>query len=421
MAREAPLWPGLADGISEDERAAIQYLRAFVREKPLVAEGLSKFPWMMDGLTPGESRAMESIAEIYEKDPRVVEHLSKLPWFSGGVSEDHAYAIEFVNYLMDIDPGLAYSALDVAGGVEEKIAIELYVSLIRLFFTNRNYLEQIVGKEWFRDGLTDEEVALRSVLRWLHLNGKLLQNLIDDAHIVSESFTLPLAGKTNVFFISRLPFEEEESVMLRAAREGIEAIEQVIGEAWPQPNVVILIDPDFSTASNSYSYVNLIGFGMGILYHELGHYYFTGGLNWLIEGGAEFFESYALDRTREIDLDQSLRWLDEGIESCRELGVANIQDWLDIVNRGGARESPGFVCDYPIGEAFLWGMYDLLGQDATAAAIRQLYRTRAVGNGQHLTASDIYDAFLSNTPPGKEDAVREVYSKFHGGPVPPDR
>ena len=328
-----------------------------------------------------------------------------------------------MNYLMDIDPGLAYTALDVAGGVEEKRAIELYVSLIRLFFTNRNYLEQIVGKEWFRDGLTDEEVALLSVLRWLHLNGKLLQNLIDDAHIISESFTLPLAGKTNVFFISRLPFEEEESVMLRAAREGIEAIEQVIGEAWPQPNVVILIDPDFSTASNSYSYVNLIGFGMGILYHELGHYYFTGGLNWLIEGGAEFFESYALDRTGEISLDQSIRWVEEGIDYCTERGVANIQDWIDNGGSPGWRESTTFRCHYTLGEAFLWGMYDVLGPEGALAAVRQLYRAGVINyeGRKGLTEYEFYDAFLSNTPPGKEDAFREIYSKFHGGPVPPDR
>ena len=72
-------------------------------------------------------------------------------------------------------------------------------------------------------------------------------------------------------------------------------------------------------------------------------------------------------------------------------------------------------CDYTLGEAFMWGMYDGIGRDAALETMRDIFN---LPFPRSLSAEKVYRSFLANVPAGKEDEYREIYSRLHGGPIP---
>ena len=141
----------------------------------------------------------------------------------------------------------------------------------------------------------------------------------------------------------------------------------------------------------------------GILYYEIGHHYHLHGPAWLSEGVAQFLEAYTLAQTGGEELEQRLAYLASSGGCDRE----NIQQHID--DRGGE------LCNYDLGEKSLLAMYAALGQEAVSAALRDLY-TQSLFS-VYLDEETIYQAFLSNTPPGSEEAFKIAYRLYHGGPI----
>ena len=61
-------------------------------------------------------------------------------------------------------------------------------------------------------------------------------------------------------------------------------------------------------------------------------------------------------------------------------------------------------------------MYRSLGPDIVSSSLKELYRTGQ--EGRRATEDEIYETFLSNTPPAKQDEFRELYTCLHGRPIP---
>ena len=145
------------------------------------------------------------------------------------------------------------------------------------------------------------------------------------------------------------------------------------------------------------------GFGppVNTIYHELGHYYLVNGSRWLQEGEANFLEAYVRAETGGEQLGERLAYLES--EGCHE----NIWQHINPY-RGGQ-------CDYVLGEKFMLGMHEALGPQAVSAAFRDLYSQSLFF--EHPNHDSIYYAFLSNAPPGKEEAFKAAYRRYHGGPI----
>ena len=69
-------------------------------------------------------------------------------------------------------------------------------------------------------------------------------------------------------------------------------------------------------------------------------------------------------------------------------------------------------CAYPVGEAFLLGLYEILGEEAMSTAMRELYLSQA-GRDSALTEGEIYQVFWAHTPLGKEADFQEIYQHLH--------
>lgn len=81
------------------------------------------------------------------------------------------------------------------------------------------------------------------------------------------------------------------------------------------------------------------------------------------------------------------------------------------------RES-GFLslqCHYPLGNAFLLGMYEGLGKETVAASLPELSR---YGGTRDTREKRIYEVFQSHTPPHNQAKFRDLYARLHGLPPP---
>ena len=150
----------------------------------------------------------------------------------------------------------------------------------------------------------------------------------------------------------------------------------------------------------------------GAIYHEVSHYYFAGGLGpqWLKEGGAQFMRAYIRHRTGLQSLeDTKLAEWGKVQESCFDQGLGNIQQ---LNEHQSDKPYPPHICDYILGQYLLLSFYETLGEEATSAALRELYLLFQ-SEGRSVTEEEIYQAFLRNTPPGLEDEFLALYKQFH--------
>ena len=151
----------------------------------------------------------------------------------------------------------------------------------------------------------------------------------------------------------------------------------------------------------------------GATYHEVAHYYFTGGIGppWLVEGGAEFMFSYIGVQAGVMSLEEQQRthrdWVQAG---CFDRGMQNIEELNER-----QRQSDSLIhCNYNLGGFFLLKLFETLGEEATGAAIRELYLLHT-SEEREVTEEEIYQAFLKHTPAERLGQFRHLYQRWHGG------
>ena len=411
-----------ADGMDPDnyETNALGSLAALAESQPSLAKRLLSFQWLADGITKDEGQAAHHLRVLAQKISSLAERLMGLPWTADGITEDESATIAYVKRIAEIDPEIANSVVNLPGEVGS-IARDALWSLDLLLRSGR--FKHILGESWFQDGLTDEEAALIIVLRSAVNSEQLFQDLVQGPHLRSKTIYLPLAGEVNLFAVSWSAFQEDSDV-LEGLALGVQALEGFMGIPWPKTDIILLqeLESNFAQANPYHglyagTHIILRNTSRVLLYHELAHFYF-GSNNvpfWLAEGAAMFLSYYTLQLTEESSV-RSLYFRNQIdiAEECAPSGVANVYELIVATAKDSG--SPLQFCAYPIGSQFLAGMYRSLGPDVVSSSLKEL--SRAGQEGRRATEDEIYQTFLSNTPPAKQDEFRELYTCLHGRPIP---
>ena len=342
--------------------------------------------------------------------------LEDLPWVQDGITEDEMELIRDIRDLMDSHPEIADSIITVPDRTGE--FIRAIMSSVRFILReDESRLEQLGSQSWFQDGLTGEEAALIVVLRSAAGSEEVFEDLLQGSHVRSETISLPLAGEVDLFAVGRSEFEL--GGMLERMGLAVESMEGFMGTPWPKSDVMALLELESDlgrrTLSGSFfgDHVVVKNTSKNTTYHELAHFYFGGNVpGWLTEGAADFLMLYTLESTRDENLISSSYFSDQNdiARDCAPHGSANVQGWIET-NGGGS------YCPYFIGRRFLAGMYRTLGHEVVSSALRELYE-RGRATGRSATEDEIYQAFLTNTPPSQRDKFRVCYHRLHGKPIP---
>ena len=152
-------FPWFADGVTEDERRAVNSWQDILREDPDMAKTLLGFPWLADGVTEDESRAVHDLRYILREDPAAAEALLGFPWLADGVTRDERYAVYFFSRILRKEPAMAETVLGSSWFSDGVTMTERQTlgGLRNLYDLDRSSFSALTAKPWFKDGLSSEE------------------------------------------------------------------------------------------------------------------------------------------------------------------------------------------------------------------------------------------------------------------------
>ena len=426
-AKQVMDYQWLADGVTWDEQGVIWLLVQLVEDDPDAARQISRgslvpyllglvsesvreaadYPWLADGLDARELRTIIEIAGIAKQAQELAERLLGYSWLADGISQRESNGISTLADIAHVNLELARQVVGM-GILDDPLRdrdLHAITSLRRLVETED--LALLTNQPWFTDGLSDEETAFLAVANRDQHSDSQYRDFLRTHFTRSATISLPLAGDVDVWVFWHLPFPDSDD-SIELIEDAVRALEALMGVPFPTTDIILLLgDPDsisFSGyhAGNYIAMDRIVGEGnhRGVVYHETAHYYYIGVHSWFNEGFADLVVTYTMTRVGLRSFAERENYLEEyDLPECIELGFRNIQELLD---------KGGHAC---LGEFILVSLFNLLGEEATSAALRELY----LMSGEQ-GEEDFYRIFLKHTPLGLEDEFRDLYRRLHGGP-----
>ena len=390
---------------------------------------MERLPWVQDGLTGNETSVYDYIRDVAQIDRAMAQRIAGAPWLSDGVNDDELQAVVELRGAASRWPEVA----PLLATIPDQTGDLMQDTLFSLLLAIEPYpvrFEWLLSQPWVQDGLTAEEAALIVTLRRAVASQEFFEDLAQNGQVWSETISLPLAGEVDLFAVGRSAFWMQSA--LESAALAAQQSENLLQTPWPKSDVIMLVETEHHGSSfrglglNYGTHTLLKRPSNFLVYHELAHFYYSSSLlsgthtpNWLTEGAANFMAHYTALKAAGGEISFRAAALALKVQSggdCDPFGVTNIQGWTDsglslIGDDGKARR-----CPYRLGTHFLAQLHDALGHDAVAAALRELYETREPYTW--TTEDKIYQTFLSNTPPARQDEFRFLYHCLHGRPIP---
>lgn len=356
------------------------------------------------------------LAGLEQHSPDVGEALRALPWVADGITEHETTLVSGLVRLARKDLHLALAVAEHVDTMSRDLAIYLVQAL---WFNYDAWGDSLVDQPWFRDGLSGEEAALIVASSRPGIESQMLQDLLRTHSVQSQTISLPLAGDTNVWVIHSRTTQPEEGI-IPVIDDISRLMESFLGLPFPTTDIILLVlDAEFSGESGHYGSHMVLDTNIGVVRnipHETAHYYFHNNFQrWLNEGAAQFFEAYYNEHVGNELL--SLR--NSGTDLCLE-EYENIRH-LDYIREERYGAGPPLPCDYELGERLLIEIFQVVGQDGMASAMRDLYvpyerdATGAVWAAGPPTAEEVYLAFLEHAPKDRRGDLEEVFREQHGG------
>ena len=318
-----PLLNQATEGASND--TVLWILERIARNDAALGQRVAGFPWLADGVTRGELGVISDIHKLSRVDLAVATNIAALPWVADDVTDAESHVIRNLTILFSIE----------AAG----------------FYDGPAMAPLIANQPWLQDGISGADKTRVSALSSACAYESYCRQLIEDAHIRSETLTRT-RGNVNIHLISRSPLGPEADQVIRSTEAAVAAVEEFLGLAWQPVDFGVYLEPDYQYFSDTRGfyggdYVMISDPNDSyVLYHELAHHYSRVGPYWLREGGADFLTGYIYsiqeDATTELQ-DEANYGFSEGMTLSSRL------DFLRELQSNAAVE--GFVCrnfaEYP--------------------------------------------------------------------------
>ena len=374
-----------ADGVDYDDpyRSEESAIRALtdIAESLELARVVSELLWIADDMTVYESQALRYLAGIAGTDLDLAISAAGSPWVEDGIVSLESLALNDLKETTDWNPEFAAHAMSFSAAAPARDSdVHLISTLYRLRVGRPEQFEHLIDQPWFTDGLDPEERAFTITLdfadpRWFY-------DLVETRFTQSATISLPLANDVNLWAFQGTSFPPDEDLLV-IVEKAVRGAERFMAVPFPTNDVIVLFLEGskylggFGAVHES-DHVRISRSGDSpvlseTVYHEVAHYYFSGGIGptWLVEGGADFMVSYIRDWFGVESLEDRLltsaelsrhRCVEGGIENIHGLSILDTHDQF-LWQR----------CNYALGLHFLISLYQTLGEEAVSSALSDLH------------------------------------------------
>ena len=454
FAMEVAGYPWFADGVDtyrEAEWGALRDLTLIAERYPELLSAIRELSWITDQRPDPTAYALLSLTRLAASSVELAILAATSPWMNNGVTDIDSFGIAALGDLAKQDLALTRQLLDYT--LTPTVTAMDVLLLDKIERMRRDYPQRyqvLTRQPWYLDGLDATERAVIVGIPGV-ASEQFFQNP-DSRFYRSLTTTMPISGEITLWAFDFRPLPAGEDVLEMAA-EAARELERFMGIPFPMDTIIFRFIPrdplgfsalfeteNIVVSRESYPSLNRSSKGhRNLVYHETAHYYFEEigpyyavgqpSPNWLDEGGAQFMTAYINARLGLETLQERLGGVESSVrEACHQHGFTNIHTLSDpAIVAGSYKEStPARFCRFILGEQLLLHLFFTMGEPALSAALREVYLTGHFFRPKPYPVSypsdlQLYQTFLKHTPPGREDAVRDVYRRIHGGPfIPPD-
>ena len=357
---------------------SLQNAPVLQRVNPSAATAISNLPWVSDGITREERDAAETIIYLAAAEKELFDELMSKAWLNGArINELERIVLGLeVIAAADSEEAQTLAAMPFLEALQpaDALAVE---SLANLAYFEPSSYQLVMDHPVVRDGINDEEARLVGLLfETVPGYPELLAKLLDPDSTFAEERTvhLPLAGEVVLAIFRTRPGAPRSMDLLENA---VRTTEAFMGEPLPTRYVALLFEdavpPIFGGANSGTHMIILPAYDIDngsyessqaghVMAHEVAHYYWHGGEDWLDEGAAEFTATVV----EHFRLSQPLAAVNYPCDSdhtIRYLETMSIPE-----------THPTYVCNYAVGERFFLDLYGNMDEKEFRKGFRNLYR-----------------------------------------------
>ncbi len=337
---------------------------------------IENLQWVKDGLSRDEAETAQDLLYMAVNDHETLKRVLDLQWLKDDIRPPQAKAIKELMYLSHRDQSASRNLTEMPflGSVTESDALLISGLHGR---AHRGTLSEFMAHPTIADGITDDETALATAVTTID-DKSYMNALLHPGNATVETIQTSSSRTPNLSIsIVRAGTRRvtDSSVIVE---EAVEYVEDAMGMALPTNHVIVLLDD-----SGVYKGFAGVNYGEAIAYlrkgedgsdwdraafmlgmvHEVAHYFWRYGEDWINEGMASTIEhnfgrsvGFPRELTTTLPKGCTLRTLEE----------------LSKANPG--RESPQHQCYYYLGEKLFTDLYNELGPDTFRTKAQELLR-----------------------------------------------
>lgn len=364
--------------------------------------------------------------------PIATARISSIAWIADGLHDvDEFNAAERLVNIGIGAPDTLNALLDggFPGDSLDPLDLPALLSLQRLAQNGPERLAQLTDADWFRDGLTEPEVAIVAVLyERSRFQSPEFDEIVSSPGSVSveTGYATNRAGRSIPIAIIReagaLNFD---SPVMAVAQVAVPIFEDMFDAPFPTPAIVIHVTDyvaGVAAGTNYQTHVTLKSeidanerpdISAHAVFHEIAHYYLYARPAWYAEGGADFAASYARHVTAGARIEATN-------SPC---AVAASLSELEMLLPAGEPDALGdgdlWRCNYALGERLMLALYQKLGEQGFLQGWREIYsildREPSYPSQQELAEIDIRVAWLRSGGMEIQPELEHIWDQWYRG------
>ena len=338
--------------------------------------------------------------------PPLAAAVAALPWFADGITAAENSVVDNLGILMDADAALTRRIIHMPFLATLAPAdVVAVTSLADLAHFDAPVFRQVMSHPTLRGGITDDWAGIVAVLAGVgDANPALIDVLLNPQRVTVERrrIDLPHSGSVDLAVIRTRPGARRSIDLLE---HSVRSAEGFMEEPLPIGYVALLFEnavAGYSDGTNFGTHIAALPdydvddgsddaqFTGHLIAHEVAHYYWNHGVDWVDEGAADLMASISENARAGAPVDVTNPPC-AAVSSIAELERLNPDAYADA-----------FDCNYALGERFFLALYRSIGDADFRRGFRSLYRMAQVEDdaddyaGTAVGIGHIKEAFQGN-------------------------